>query len=65
MSFIARTPSFVSSSISVSPRKKHYGSHDPWKSVAGEDRSGQPGKETDLFEASDHYNHEQYMESFS
>ena len=26
----------------VSPLKKHYGSQDPRKSVAGEDRSGQP-----------------------
>ena len=65
MNLIARTPSFVSSSTSVSPGKKHYGSQDPWKSVAGEDRSGRPGKETDLFEASDHYYHEQFMESFS
>ena len=65
MNLIAKTPSFVSSSTSVSPGKKHYGSQDPWKSVAGEDRSGQPGKETDLFEASDHYYHEQFMESFS
>ena len=56
MNLIARTPSFVSSSTSVSPGKKHY---------AGEDRSGRPGKETDLFEASDHYCHEQFMESFS
>ena len=40
MNFIARTPSFVSSSTSESPGKKHYGSQDPWKSVAGEDRSG-------------------------
>ena len=38
MNLIARTPSFVSSSTSVS---------------------------TDLFEASDHYFHEQFMESFS
>ena len=65
MNLIARTPSFVSSSTSVSPGKKYYGNHDPWKSVAGEDRSGQLGKETDLFEASDHYYHEQFMESFS
>ena len=65
MNLIARTPSFVSSSTSVSPGKKHYGSQDPWKSVAGEDRFWQPGKETDLFEASDHYFHEQFMESFS
>ena len=35
------------------------------RSVAGEDRSGRPGKETDLFEAFDHYFHEQFMESFS
>ena len=33
--------------------------------VAGEDRSGRLGKETDLFEASDHYYHKQFMESFS
>ena len=64
MNLIARTPSFVSSSNSVSPGKKYYGNQDPWKSVAGEDRSGQLGKETDLFEASDHYCHEQFMESF-
>ena len=51
MNLIARTPSFVSSSTSVSPGKKYYGNQDPWKSVAGEDRSGQPGKETDLFES--------------
>ena len=50
MNLIARTPSFVSSS--VSPEKKHYGNQYPWKSVAGEDGSGQSGEETDLFEAS-------------
>ena len=65
MNLIARTPSFVSSSTSVSPEKKYYGNQDPWKSVAGEDRSGRPDKGTDLFEASDHYYHEQFMESFS
>ena len=43
------------------PGKKHHGSQDPWKSVAGEDRSG----DLDLFEASDHYYHEHFMESFS
>ena len=47
MSLIARAPSFVSSSTSVSPGKKYYGNQDPWKSVAGEDRSGRLGKETD------------------
>ena len=65
MNLIARTPSFVSSSTSVSPGNKHYGSQDPWKSVAGEDRSGRLDTGTDLFEASDHYFHEQFMESFS
>ena len=52
MSFIARVPSHVSSSTSVSPVKKHYGSQDPWKSVAGGDRSGRLDKGTDLFETS-------------
>ena len=65
MNLIARTPSFVSSSTSVSPGKKHYGSQDLWKSIAGEDRSGRPDKSTDLFEASDHHCHEQFMERFS
>ena len=63
MNLTARMPSVVSSSTSVSLVKKHYGSLDPWKSVAG--RSGQPDKCTDLFEASDHYFHEQFMENFS
>ena len=65
MNLVARTPSFVSSSTSVSPGKTHCGSQDPWKSVAGEDRSGRLGKETDLCEASDHYYQKQFMESFS
>ena len=51
MNLIARTPSFVSSSSSVSPGKKHYGNQDPWTSVVRNDRSGQPCKETDLFES--------------
>ena len=63
MNLIARTPSFSSTSVSLV--KKHYESQDPWKSVAGEDRSGRLGKETDLFEASDRYYHEEFMESFS
>ena len=65
MNLIARTPSLVSSSTSVSPGKKHYGSQDPWKSVAGEDGSGRLDKGTDLFEASDHHFHGQFVESFS
>ena len=65
MNLIARTPSHVSSSTSVSPGKRSYGSQDPWSSIAKEDRSGRPDKGTDLFEASDHHYHEQFMESFS
>ena len=65
MNLVARTPSFVSSSTSVSSEKKYYGNQDPWSSIAKEDRSGLPDKGTDLFEASDHYYHEQFMESFS
>ena len=65
MNLIARTPSFVSSSTSVNPGKKHYGSQDPLKTVSGEDRSGRPDKGTDLFEASNHYFHTQFMENFS
>ena len=65
MNLIARTPSNVLSSTLVRPEKKHYGSQDPWKSVSGKDRSGRLGKDTDLFEASDHHFHEQFMESFS
>ena len=41
----------MSSSTSVSPAKKHYGNQVPWKSVAEEDRPGQPGKETVLLES--------------
>ena len=59
MNLIARTPSHVSSST------RSYGSQDPWSSLAKEDRSGRPDKGTDLFEASDHHYHEQFMESFS
>ena len=65
MNLVARTPSLVSSSTSVSPGKRYYGSQDPWKSVAGEDRPGRPDKGTDLFEAFDQYYHEQFKESFS
>ena len=39
MNLVARTPTHVSSSTSVSPGKKHYGNQDPWKSVDGQDRS--------------------------
>ena len=66
MNLIARTPSYVSSSTSESPVKRSYGSQDPWSSIAKEEeRSGRLRKSTDLFEASDHHYHEQFMESFS
>ena len=65
LNLVARTPSHVSSSTSVSPVKRYCGSQNPWSSIAKEDRSGRPDKGTDLFEASDHYYHEQFMESFS
>ena len=42
MNLIARTPSVVSSSTSVSPGKRFYGNQDPRKSVVVDDRSGQP-----------------------
>ena len=54
MNLTARTPSFVSSSTSVSPGKRYYGNQGPWKSVVGEDRLGQPGKETESFSSTDY-----------
>ena len=66
MNLIARVPSHVSSSTSVSPGKRSYGCQDPWSSIAQkEERSGRPDKGTDLFETSDHHYQEQFMESFS
>ena len=66
MNLIARAPSHVSSSTSVSPGKKSYGSQDPWSSVAKkEERSGRPDIGLDQLKASDHYYNEQFMESFS
>ena len=59
MNLIAKTPSHVSSSTSVSLVKRSYGSQDPWSSIAKEDRSGRPGTGTNLFETSDHHYHEQ------
>ena len=66
MNLIARVPSHVSSSTSVSPEKRSYGSQDPWSSVAKkEERSCRLDIGTDQLKASDHYYHEQFMESFS
>ena len=53
MNRIARTPSFVSSSTSVSPGKRYYGKQDPWKSVVGEDRLGQLGYSENFVMGSD------------
>ena len=61
---IARTPSFESSSTSVSPGKRCYGKQDPWKSVVAEDRSGQPVKETESF-SSTHYSRLDYDHAWS
>ena len=44
MNLIARTPSVVSSSTSLSPVKRYFGKQDPWKSVVADDRSGQPDR---------------------
>ena len=66
MNLIARTPSFVSSSTSVGPEKRSYGSQDPWSSITKkEERSGRPDIGIDILKASDYYFHEQFMESFS
>ena len=54
MNLIARTPSVVSSSTSVSPKKRYYGKQDPWKSVVAEDRSGQHDRETESFSSTDY-----------
>ena len=61
MNLVARTPSLVSSSTSVSPVKRDYGSQDPWSSIAQEDRSGRLDRGTDLFDAPDHYYLEQLI----
>ena len=65
MNLIARTPSHVSSSTSVSPVKRSYGSQDPWSSVAKkEERSGRPDSAQTSSKLPTYY-HEQFMESFS
>ena len=66
MSLIARAPSHVSSSTSVSPEKRSYGNQDSWSTIAEkEERSGRPDIGIDRMKASEHYYHEQFMESFS
>ena len=66
MSLIARVPSNVSSSTSVSPVKRSYGNQNPWSTIAEkEEGSGRPDIGIDRKKAFDHYYHEQYMESLS
>ena len=66
MSLIARAPSNVSSSTSVSPGTRSYGSQNPWSTIAEkEEGSGRPDICIDRKKAFDHYYHEQFMESFS
>ena len=66
MSLIARVPSHVTSSTSVSLGKRSYGNQDPWSTIAKkEERSGRLDIGTDRMKASDNYYHEQFMESFS
>ena len=63
MSLIARVPSNVSSSTSVSPVKRSYGNQDIWCTIAEkEERTGQPVVDSDLKTAPDYY-HEQSVES--
>ena len=65
MSLIARTPSHVSSSTSVSPEKRSYGNQNPWSGKAErEDQPGQSVVGSDPKTASDYY-HEQSIESSS
>ena len=66
MSLIARVPSHVSSSTSVSPGKRNYGNQNPSSAKAErQERSGRLDIGMDRMKASDHYYHEQFMESFS
>ena len=66
MSLIARVPSNVSSSTSVSPVKRSYGNQNPRSMNAEkEDRPGRPDVGSDRKTASDYYYHEQFIESFS
>ena len=66
MRLVARVPSHVSSSTSVSPVKRSYGNQNPWSTIAEkEEGSGRPDVGSDRKTASDHYYHKQFMESFS
>ena len=61
MSLIARVPSNVSSSTSVSLEKRSYGNQDSWSTIAEkEERPGRPVVGSDRKTASDDY-HEQLI----
>ena len=65
MSLIARAPSNVSSSTSVSPVKRSYGNQNPWSTIPEkEEGSGRPDIGIDRKKAFDYYYHEQFLESF-
>ena len=66
VSLIARVPSNVSSSTSVSPGKRSYGNQDPWSimNAENEERPGRPDVGSDRKTASDYY-HEQFIENSS
>ena len=66
MSLIARVPSNVSSSTSVSPGKRSHGNQNPSSTTAEkEEGPGRPDVGSDRKTAFDYYEHEQFMESFS
>ena len=59
MNLIARVPSHVSSSTSVSPGKRSYGNHDSWSTIAEKkERSERLDIGIDRLKASDYYDHE-------
>ena len=66
MSLVARVPSNVSFSTSVSPGKRSHGNQNPWSTIAEkEERPGRPDVGSDRKIAFDYYYNEQFIESFS
>ena len=66
MSLIARVPSNVTSSTSVSQVKRSHGNQNPWSTIAEkEEGSGRPDIGSDRKKAFDYHHHEQFVESFS
>ena len=66
ISLIAKVPSNVSSSKSVSPEKRSYGHQNPWSGKAErEERTGQPVVGRDQKTASDYYREQSIESSFS